>query len=97
MGSSVSYKNEIYNRTLEPFFAPLIFAVSFLILIGSIIFYCCSIKRDKPEVPDAAESKEEIHTTVKTDKSMKTQYSDDHLIVTSNMAERLKMFDKKNK
>ena len=94
MGSIVSYKNDTINRTIEPFFAPLIFVISVLILIVSIVFYCFTRKKEKPIVPDASESKKEIKTTVKTDKSMKTQYSDEHLIVTSNMKERLKMFDK---
>ena len=40
-------------------------------------------------------SKKEIAPTIKSDQGMKAQYSDEHLVVTSNMAERLKMFDKK--
>ena len=90
------YKNETYNRTLD-LWAPIIFLVSFVSLISSIIFYVCTRKKEKPAVPDASENKNEITTAVKSDKSMKTQYSDDHLIVTSNMEERLKMFDKKVK
>ena len=96
MGSDVSYKNETYNRTLD-LWAPIIFLVSFVSLISSIIFYVCTRKKEKPAVPDTSENKNEITTAVKSDKSMKTQYSDDHLIVTSNMEERLKMFDKKVK
>ena len=96
MGSSDTYENHVINRTLEPFIAPIIFVCSLLILIGSIIFYCLSRKKEKV-VPDVSDSKKEIKTTVKTDKSMKTKYSDEHLVVTSNMKERLKMFDKKVK
>ena len=98
MGSDVSYKNETYNRTLD-LWAPIIFLVSFVSLISSIIFYVRTRKKEKTvaPVPDASENKNEITTAVKSDKSMKTQYSDDHLIVTSNMKERLKMFDKKVK
>ncbi len=93
MGSQITYKNDIINHTFDPLFAPLIFLVSLLILIGSIIFFCISKKKGKP-IPEASDSKKEIKTTVKSDKSMKTQYSDEHLVVTSNMKERLKMFDK---
>ena len=98
MGSDVSYKNETYNRTLD-LWAPIIFLISFVSLISSIIFYVRTRKKEKTvaPVPDASENKNEITTAVKSDKSMKTQYSDDHLIVTSNMNERLKMFDKKVK
>ena len=93
MGSEITYENNTINRTLDPFFAPLIFLISLLILIGSIVFFCISRKKKNP-IPEASDSKKEIQTTVKSDKSMKTQYSDEHLVVTSNMKERLKMFDK---
>ena len=93
MGSDIIYENRTINHTFDPFFAPLIFLLSLLILIGSIVFFIMSRKKKKP-IPVASETKKEIKTTVKSDKSMKTQYSDDHLIVTSNMRERLKIFDK---
>ena len=46
--------------------------------------------------PQVSHTKKEIAPTVKSDQGMSAKYSDDHLIVTSNMQERLKLFDKKN-
>ena len=95
MGSDESvYENRIINHTFEPFLTPIIFLVSILCLVGSILFYLYTRKKLQPE-PEESHSKKEITPTIKSDQGMKAQYSDDHLVVTSNMAERLKMFDKK--
>ena len=97
MGSEVTYKNRIINNTFEPTLTPIIFVVSLLCLIGSIFFYLYTRKKLQP-VPEASQSKQEITPTVKSDQGISAKYSDDHLVVTSNMNERLKMFDKnKNK
>ena len=95
MGSDeMVYENRIINHTFEPFLTPIIFLVSILCLVGSILFYLYTRKKFQPE-PEESHSKKEITPTIKSDQGMKAQYSDEHLVVTSNMAERLKMFDKK--
>ena len=95
MGSDeMVYENRIINHTFEPFLTPIIFLVSILCLVGSILFYLYTRKKLQPE-PEESHSKKEITPTIKSDQGMKAQYSDEHLVVTSNMAERLKMFDKK--
>jgi len=95
MGSDeMVYENRIINHTFEPFLTPIIFLVSILCLVGSILFYLYTRKKLQPE-PEESHSKKEIAPTIKSDQGMKAQYSDEHLVVTSNMAERLKMFDKK--
>ena len=96
MGSDNTYENRVINHTFEPAITPIIFVVSVLCLVGSIIFYLYTRKKLQP-VPEASHSKKEITPTVKSDEGMKAQYSDDHLVVTSNMQERLKMFDKNRK
>ena len=95
MGSDeMVYENRIINHTFEPFLTPIIFLVSILCLVGSILFYLYTRKKLQLE-PEESHSKKEIAPTIKSDQGMKAQYSDEHLVVTSNMAERLKMFDKK--
>ena len=94
MGSDVVYENRIINHTFEPFVTPIIFLVSLLCLVGSIIFYLYTRKKLKP-VPEASTSKKEIAPTVKSDKGYKAQYSDEHLVVTSNMDEKKRMFESK--
>ena len=95
MGSDeMVYENRIINHTFEPFLTPIIFLVSILCLVGSILFYLYTRKKLQHE-PEESHSKKEIAPTIKSDQGMKAQYSDEHLVVTSNMAERLKMFDKK--
>ena len=93
MGSEVTYENRIINHTVDPLIAPIIFVVSFIILVGSIVFFCLSRKKKNP-IPEASTTKKEKKKVVKSDQSIKTKYSDDHLIITSNMKERLKIFDK---
>ena len=94
MGSDPTYENRIINHTFEPSLTPIIFVVSLLCLGGSILFYLYTRKKLEP-VPQVSKSKKEITPTVKSDQGMAAQYSDDHLIVTSNMQERLKMFEAK--
>lgn len=94
MGSDPTYENRIINHTFEPSLTPIIFVVSLLCLGGSILFYLYTRKKIEP-VPQVSKSKKEITPTVKSDQGMAAQYSDDHLIVTSNMQERLKMFEAK--
>ena len=95
MGSDeMVYENRIINHTFEPFLTPIIFLVSILCLVGSILFYLYTRKKLQLE-PEESHSKKEITPTIKSDQGMKAQYSDEHLVVTSNMAERLKMYDKK--
>ena len=97
MGSDANvYENRIYNHTFEPFVTPIIFLISLACLAISIYFYMYTRKKLKP-VPAASERKKEINTTVKSDAGISAQYSDEHLVVTSNMNERLKMFDKNRK
>lgn len=97
MGSSQEvYENRIINKTFDPLLTPLIFVFSILCLAGSIFFYCYTKNRLKPK-PEASESKQEYKPPVKSEQSIATKYSDDHLVVTSNMQERLKMFDKNKK
>ena len=89
-------ENRIFNHTFEPFVTPIIFLISLVCLALSIYLYLFTRKKLKP-VPKASEKKKEIHTTVKSDSGITAQYSDAHLVVTSNMQERLKMFDKNRK
>ena len=96
MGSDNTYENRVINHTFEPAITPIIFVVSVLCLVGSILFYLYTRKKLQP-VPEASNSKKEIAPTIKSDEGIKAQYSDDHLVVTSNMNERLKMFDKNKK
>ena len=96
MGSDNTYENRVINHTFEPAITPIIFVVSILCLVGSILFYLYTRKKLQP-VPEASQSKKEISPTVKSDEGIKAQYSDEHLVVTSNMNERLKMFDKNKK
>ena len=96
MGSDNTYENRVINHTFEPAITPIIFVVSILCLVGSIVFYLYTRKKLQP-VPEASNSKKEIAPTIKSDEGIKAQYSDDHLVVTSNMNERLKMFDKNKK
>ena len=93
MGSSESFENKVINHTFEPFITPIVFAVSLICLIGSILFYLYTRKKDTPK-PEISHSKKEIAPTVKSDSGISAKYSDEHLVVTSNMKERLKMFDK---
>ena len=102
MGSDeIVYENRVINHTFEPFLTPIILLVSLLCFAGSLYFYLYTRKRLKPEPqyepPAAMAPKKEIVNTVKPAEGMKAQYSDDHLIVTSNMQERLKMFQSSNK
>ena len=96
MGSEIVYENRIINHTFNPFVTPIIFLVSIACLALSILFYCYTRKKLKP-VPEASQSKKEITPTIQSNKGMKAQYSDEHLVVTSNMQERLKIFDKNRK
>ena len=96
MGSDTTFENKVINHTFEPAITPIIFIVSLLCLVGSILFYLYTRKKLQP-VPEASQSKKDITPTVKSDEGIKAQYSDDHLVVTSNMNERLKMFDKSKK
>ena len=96
MGSDNTFENRVINHTFEPAITPIIFVVSVLCLVGSILFYLYTRKKLQP-VPEASNSKKEIAPTIKSDEGIKAQYSDDHLVVTSNMNERLKMFDKNKK
>ena len=94
MGSDVQYKNRIINHTFEPTLTPIIFVVSIICLAASLFFYFYTRKKLQP-TPQVSHTKKEITPTVKSDQGMSAKYSDDHLIVTSNMQERLKLFDKK--
>ena len=96
MGSSESYENKVINHTFEPFITPIIFAVSLICLIGSILFYLYTRKKLQP-TPEVSQSKKEIAPTIKSESGISAKYSDEHLVVTSNMQERLKMFDKNAK
>ena len=96
MGSEIVYENRIINHTFEPFVTPIVFLVSLACLALSILFYCYTRKKLKP-VPEVSHSKKEIAPTIQSNSGMKAQYSDEHLVVTSNMQERLKMFDKNKK
>ena len=103
MGSDIEYQyeNRVINKTFEPLPILLTFFISIACLTGSILFYLYTRKKLSPspipQVPPQSQSKKDIVPTVKSDTGMKAQYSDDHLIVTSNMAERLKMFEQSQK
>ena len=94
MGSDVVYENRIINHTFEPFVTPIIFLVSILCLALAILLYIYTRKKLKP-VPEVSHSKKEMAPTVKSDQGISAKYSDEHLVVTSNMQERIKMFEKK--
>ena len=96
MGSDIVYENKVYNHTFEPFVTPIVFLISIACLSLTILLYLHTRKKLKP-VPVASQKKKEINTKVKSDSGITAQYSDEHLIVTSNMQERLKMFDKNTK
>ena len=96
MGSDIVYENRVYNHTFEPFVTPIVFLISIACLSLSILFYLHTRKKLKP-VPEVSQKKKEISTTVKSDSGITAQYSDEHLIVTSNMQERLKMFESQKK
>lgn len=97
MGSDVQYENQIINHTFEPFGILLTFFISIACLIGALYLYIYTRKKLQPteEAPKASTQKSEVTTTVKSDEGIKAKYSDEHLVVTSNMAERLKMFGAK--
>ena len=95
MGSDIQYENKIVNHTFEPLGVLLTFFIAILTFAGALYFYLWSRKRVRPveEEPKAATKKSEVTATVKSDEGMKAQYSDEHLVVTSNMKQRLKKFD----
>ena len=102
MGSDeIVYENRVINHTFEPFLTPIILLVSLLVFAASLYFYLYTRKKLKPqpqyEEPAPMAPKKEMVNSVKPAEGMKAQYSDDHLIVTSNMQERLKMFESSNK
>ena len=96
MGSDIVYENRVYNHTFEPFVTPIVFLISVACLSLTVLFYLHTRKKLKP-VPEVSQKKKEINAKVKSDSGITAQYSDEHLIVTSNMQERLKMFDKNRK
>ncbi len=102
MGSDeMVYENRIINHTFEPALTPIIFVLSIISLVGSILFYLYTKKKLQPEpvykpAPQPSPQPKKVEPPkVKSNQDMTTQYSDDHLIVTSNMQERLKMFENK--
>ena len=97
MGSDVQYKNQVINHTFEPLGILLTFFISIACLGGALYFYIYTRKKLLPpeEAPTASTQKSEVKATVKSDEGIKAKYSDEHLVVTSNMAERLKMFGTK--
>ena len=100
MGSDeIVYENRVINHTFEPFLTPIILLVSLLCFAGSLYFYLYTREKLRPqqEAPAPMAPKKEMVNAVKPAEGMKAQYSDDHLIVTSNMQERLKMFESSSK
>ena len=98
MGSDVQYENQVINHTFEPLGVLLAFFISIICFGGSIYLYLFTRKRLQPpeEAPKVATKKTEVKATVKSDEGIKARYSDEHLVVTSNMAERIKMFSGAN-
>ena len=94
MGSDVQYENQIINHTFEPLGVLLSFFIAIACFGGAVYFYIYTRKKLQPpeEKPQVATKKTEVKATVKSDEGIKAKYSDEHLVVTSNMAERLKMF-----
>ena len=90
--SSADLKNNLINMTYEPILVILIVAVPLEIcVIGSLmlIAICCKAPKEKLKLKPVPKKK------IKDD-GKKEKYSDEHLIVKSNINERLKIFDKKN-
>lgn len=88
--SSADLKNNLINLTYEPLLVILIVAVPLAIcVIGSLmlIAICCKAPKEKLKLKPVPKKKED---------KKKEKYSDEHLIVKSNINERLKIFDKKN-
>ena len=97
MGSSPStYENNVINHTFEPLTPILLLLFSIACLVGSIYFYYYTQKQLSPAKPTPPPVKKEPKLdTVKSSQDITVKYSDQHLVVTSNMNERLKLFENK--
>ena len=89
MISSDDLKNLLINWTYEPLLVILVTAIPFALFVISlvlVIFICAKERKEKLKLKP-------VPKTIKDD-GKKERISDDHLIVTSNINEKRKIFDK---
>ena len=95
--SDLQYKNLLINKTFEPLLMLIICGISLAFFLISLFIYKKSNKKDDKIERKIAKDYMPILPVKKPDEGMKTKYSDEHLIVTSNIKEKLKIFEKNKK